>query len=213
VAALTTAEFSRLVLAASPEPLSECTIAALETHYRLLLRWSRQSSLVGPGTLDDAVEAHYGESLAALPLIGDANGKTIVDIGSGAGFPGFVIAAARPAARVVLVEARERKWSFLKAVAREVGLPIECVLGTVERSLPEGFPSRVDYVTLRALKLSPHAWQSLLRTLTEHARVLIWAGREEPPVPPALRVRRESPLPKSRWKRILELERVAPSDG
>ena len=66
-------------------------------HYRFLLRWNRQTSLVGPGTIDEAVETHYGESLAALPLLGDAEGKTIVDIGSGAGFPGFVLAAARPA--------------------------------------------------------------------------------------------------------------------
>jgi 16S rRNA (guanine527-N7)-methyltransferase len=210
VPALTAAEFSRLVRAASPEALSDRIVAALDSHYRLLLRWNRQTSLVGPGSLEDAVEAHYGESLAALPLIGDAIGKTIVDVGSGAGFPGLVLAVARPAARTVLVEARERKWSFLKAVALELGMPIECVLGTVDRSLPKTFPPRVDYVTLRALKLSSHAWQRLLSTLAEDGRVLIWAGRDEPPVPPTLSVRRELPLPKARWKRILELERVAP---
>jgi 16S rRNA (guanine527-N7)-methyltransferase len=164
--------------------------------------------LVGSGTLDDAVETHYGESLAALPLLGDACGKTIVDIGSGAGFPGFVLAAARREAHFVLVEARERKWSFLKVVAAATGVPFESVLGTLERSLPLGFPPRVDYVTLRALKLSPHAWQTLSHTLAENARVLIWAGREEPQLPPTLRVARTLPLPSSRWKRILELERV-----
>jgi 16S rRNA (guanine527-N7)-methyltransferase len=188
--------------------LSDRVVAALETHYRALLRWNQHTSLVGPGTLTNAVEDHYGESLAALPLLPETRGKTIVDIGSGGGFPGFVLAAVRPEARLVLVEARERKWSFLKTVGLESGVALDCVLGTVARSLPKGFPARVDYVTLRALKLSPPAWKSLLRTLAEDARVLIWAGREAPPTPPGLRVARELSLPGSRWKRILELERL-----
>jgi 16S rRNA (guanine527-N7)-methyltransferase len=162
--------------------------------------------LVGPGTIDDAVETHYGESLGALPLIDVSAGKTLVDIGSGAGFPGFVLAAARPGMRAVLLEARERKWSFLKAIALETAVSIECVMGTLDRSLPKGFPPRVDYVTLRALKLSPRAWQTLLHSLTEKARVLIWAGREEPPLPAALRITRSLSLPGSHSKRILELE-------
>ncbi len=203
---LTPAEFEERLAACSPEPLTAATTAALLTHYRLLLRWNRQTSLVGPGTIDGAVETHYGESLAALPLLRDAEGKTIVDIGSGAGFPGFVLAAARPGARLVLVEARERKWSFLKAVALETALSIECVLGTLDRSLPKGFPPRVDCVTLRALKLSPRAWQTLSHTLVEGSRVLIWAGREEPPIPPTLRIRRSLALPGSHSKRIVELE-------
>ena len=204
---LSPAEFSRRLRAVSPEPLSERTVDALAAHYRILLRWNRQVSLVGPGTLESAVETHYGESLAALPMLGDVRDRTIVDIGSGAGFPGFVLAAARPDARLVLVEARERKWSFLKAVALESGLSFDCVLGTVDRSLPNGFPPRVDYVTLRALKLSMHAWESLSRPLAEDARVLIWAGREAPSIPPSWRVSRELPLAASHSKRILELER------
>ena len=203
---LTPAEFENRLRACSPEPLDAKTVSALHAHYRLLLRWNRQTSLVGPGTIDDAVETHYGESLAALPLIGAAEGKTIVDLGSGAGFPGFVLAAARPGARSVLVEARERKWSFLKAIALETALPVECVLGTLDRSLPKGFPPRVDYVTLRALKLPPRAWQTLLRTLAEKARVLIWATREDPSIPAPLRIARSLALPGSHSKRILELE-------
>jgi 16S rRNA (guanine527-N7)-methyltransferase len=206
VSELTAAEFERRLQACSPERLTAATVSALYAHYRQLLRWNRQTSLVGPGTIEDAVETHYGESLAALPLLGASEARTIVDLGSGAGFPGFVLAAARPGARSVLVEARERKWSFLKAVALETRLPIECVLGTLDRSLPKGFPPRVNYVTLRALKLSPRAWETLLRTLAENARVLIWAAREEPSIPASLRVTRSLPLPGSHSKRILELE-------
>ena len=203
-------EFQRRIQARSPEPLGPGTVAALHTHYRLLLRWNERTSLVGPGTIADAPEVHYGESLAALSLLGDLGDKTVVDIGSGAGFPGFVIAAARPAAHVALVEARERKWSFLKTVATESGVAAECVLGTVDRSLPEGFPGRVHYATLRALKLSARAWQALLANLAPEGRVLIWAGLEPPEIPPALSLSRILELPQTRSKRILELVR---SDG
>ena len=200
-------EFERRIQARSPEPLGAGTVAALHLHYRLLLRWNEQTSLVGPGTIDEAAEIHYGESLAGLPLLGDMAGRTVVDIGSGAGFPGFVLAAARPAAHVALVEARERKWSFLKAVASESGLAVDCVLGTVDRSLPKGFPGRIDYVTLRALKLSARAWQSVLSSLAPNGRVLIWAGLEPPGFPPALCISRTVEIPQTRSKRILELVR------
>jgi 16S rRNA (guanine527-N7)-methyltransferase len=198
--------FSARVQACSPEVLSHGCVEALYAHYRQLLRWNERISLVGPGTLEGAVELHYGESLAALPLLPPVSGRVQVDVGSGAGFPGFVLAAARPEARTFLVEARERKWSFLKAAILESRIDAECLLGTVDRSLPTGFPARIDCLTLRALKLATRAWESLLPRIAEGGRVLVWAGREDPALPAQLRARREVPLAGSRWKRILVLE-------
>jgi 16S rRNA (guanine527-N7)-methyltransferase len=165
--------------------------------------------LVGPGTLDTALDVHYGECLAALPLLPATDGESaLVDVGSGAGFPGFVLAAARPGLRVTLVESRERKWSFLKAAALESGVRIDCLLGTVDRSLPPGLPERIDVVTLRALRLPARAWQALASRLSDNARVLVWAGREDPEVPSWLRAQRQLGQPGSQWKRILELQRA-----
>ena len=206
------AEFEERLQSQSPEPLDASVLAALHAHYRLLVRWNERTSLIGPGTLDVAVDVHYGESLAALPLIPHAGPRTLVDIGSGAGFPGFVLAVARPNLRGVLVEARERKWSFLKAIAAETGIAVECLLGTVDRSLPKGFPGRVDYVSLRALTLPPRAWQALSPSLAERARALIWAGREDPQLPAGSRITRSVAVPGSRWKRILVVERAG-ADG
>lgn len=204
---LAAVEFEHRLRACSPEPLGDSTVAALYVHYRLLLRWNQRTSLIGPGTIEDLVEVHYGESLAALPLLGRLEGETLVDVGSGAGFPGVVLAAARPRARLVLVEAKQRKWSFLKAVALETGLRFECLLGSLDRCLPKGFPARVDYVTLRALKLPARGWRALLPSLAEGARILVWAGREDPEIPSTLRIGCSVGLPGTRWKRILELER------
>ena len=203
------AEFSRRLQACSPEHLSNATLVALHTHYRLLLKWNERFSLVGPGTLADAIELHYGESLAALPLLSTTSRGTLVDIGSGAGFPGFVLAVARPALRAIFVEPRERKWAFLKRAASESGIAAECLLGDVDRAVPPGFPERAEWVTLRALKLPERAWEMVSSHLSNDGRVLVWAGREEPVIPrEKLRVVRSVPLAGTRWKRILELVKL-----
>ena len=103
--------FTERLRACAGEPLPERVSAALWAHYEELRRWNERISLVGPGTADEVVERHYGEALAALPLLGDA--ASLLDVGSGAGFPGFVLAAARPALEVTLVEAQPAQVGLL----------------------------------------------------------------------------------------------------
>src|SRR5438132_9440850 len=109
--ALTVEAFAAELLAHQPEPLSEAVVSALFAHYEELRRWAPRLALVGPGTAREVVARHFGESLAAVPHLPAAAGR-LVDVGSGAGFPGLVLAAARPSWTVTLVEARERKWAF-----------------------------------------------------------------------------------------------------
>lgn len=128
--------FADQLRAGSAADLGGATIDALFAHYELLRRWNRRLSLVGPGTADEMVTRHYGEALAALPLLDTqqpddlfladsqstgstrARARSLVDVGSGAGFPGFVLAVASPELNVVLTEARSRKWSFLRSAIR-----------------------------------------------------------------------------------------------
>lgn len=207
--ALEHAEFGHRLEAFSSESLAPSAVAGLHRHYRLLVKWNAHTSLVGPGTLEQAPELHYGEAIAALALLPAATPGVLTDVGSGAGFPGLVLAAARPNLRVVLVEARQRKWAFLKAAVRETGIPAECLLGTIDRRTPPGLPERMDWITLRALKLAPAAWRTLVERLAPEGRVLLWAGREQPAIPgEILKVVRTVSIPGSRWKRILELGRA-----
>src|ERR1700733_306483 len=98
----------------SLEPLLPVAIDAIYAHYQELLRWNRTLALIGPAASPQEIVArHYGESLAALPLI-PREAEQGLDIGSGAGFPGQILCAARFGLRFTLAEARERKWSFLK---------------------------------------------------------------------------------------------------
>jgi 16S rRNA (guanine527-N7)-methyltransferase len=95
--------------------LSVDQLARLERHYELLLRWNKTLNLTRIRDVEEAVRFHYCESLflgKALP----AGTQRIVDVGSGAGFPGFPVAVLRPEFTVDLVESHQRKAVFLHEV-------------------------------------------------------------------------------------------------
>ena len=73
--------FARRLRLAAPEALPNVTVEALWAHYELLREWGRGMSLIGPGTEAEAVERHYGESLAALGWIDPARHARLLDIG------------------------------------------------------------------------------------------------------------------------------------
>jgi 16S rRNA (guanine527-N7)-methyltransferase len=129
-------------------------------------------------------------------------------VGSGAGFPGLVLAAARPAWQVTLVEARERKWAFLQAAARRAGLSCRCLNATVGALLPPGLPDAYEAVTVRALRLPPPVLAALAERLTPNGCLLLWVGAQPPTLPAGLAVAGERPLPGSLARRVLRLERA-----
>ena len=89
-------------------------------HFTLLLQeWNRVHNLTGAKT----VEAIYGNIIDSLyPLVFIARPKSLLDVGTGAGFPGFVLAAALPETEVVLAEPLKKRVTFLKYAAIDIGL-------------------------------------------------------------------------------------------
>jgi 16S rRNA (guanine(527)-N(7))-methyltransferase RsmG len=203
-------DFGRRLEARGPDVSRETVPAALADtlyrHYLELRRWNPRLSLVGPGTAEDVVERHYGESLAALPaLSGLRAGATLVDVGSGAGFPGLVLAAARPDLEVFLVEPRQRKWSFLMAATQRCGLSCRCVNARVGATLPEDLPLRIDALTCRGLRLPADALAPLIGRMPLGGRWLAWSGIAPPEMPG---MRRSTTIPLlGRERRLVVLER------
>lgn len=197
-------EFAKRLAKLSPEPLGGRAVEALYAHYEELGRWNRRLALIGPGTAGEILARHYGEALAALPLIPE-NLRAAVDIGSGAGFPGLVLAAARPGLAMTLVEAREKKWSFLLAAARRASLPCPCLNARVQLPLPAGLPDSIDLVTARALKLDPETLAALAARLSPEGRILFWVGANDPELPPELIPAGSVRLEGSEKRRILEV--------
>lgn len=172
------AAFSEALRSTAEPRLSQAMLRALHAHYSELRRWSATTSLIGPGTVEQALERHYTESLEGLALVGPEP-RNLVDVGSGGGFPGFVLAAGlAPTTKAYLVESRQRKVAFLQSAARRAGLEVICVHGRVGESLPPGLPTRIDLITLRAVRLSSAAWRALVGRLSKGGRILCWTGRK-----------------------------------
>lgn len=130
------------------------TLERLEIHRRLLAEWSERMNLVGPKERDLYWSRHALDSAQLLRLAPDA--KRWIDLGSGAGFPGIVIAcflAGAPGAAVHLVESTGKKARFLEEVARAASLPVKVFNMRVE-DFGAG-PQRYDVVTARALAPLP----------------------------------------------------------
>ena len=200
---LTRQEFSLRLRNAVSTPLTEESLDRLWIHYRELSRWNRRLSLIGPGTLSDPIQRHYAESLAGLELIGSGD-RTIVDIGSGAGFPGWVVAAACADRDVTLVESRGRKWTFVSQVCQKAALPCHCLNARVTAALPEGFPPQVDLVLMRAVRLSEKELSAVVSGLSRRGRLLLWSGKNAPETVVGMEMGRSLEIEGSQSRRIVE---------
>lgn len=190
----------------------EAALPALYAHYQELARWNRRLGLIGPGTTDEVVERHYVESMRALPLI-PPGGGSLLDLGSGAGFPGFVLAACRPDLQLTLVEARERKWAFLEAACRRAALPTQCLNVRVRLPLPVGLPERIHVVTSRALRLERPLLSAIAARLTADGVILLWTAERRPAFPPELKLEAAHSLGDGTSRQILLLRPTTRRDA
>ena len=128
--------------------VSRETWSQLETLVELLAKWQKAINLVGRSTLDDVWTRHVLDSGQLAPLI-PASADSLVDLGSGAGFPGLVLTTLRPDLAITLIEADARKAAFLGEAARHMGLakPPKVMVGRIESVPTVG----ADVVTARAL--------------------------------------------------------------
>jgi len=120
-------------------------MARLETYLRLLERWQKSINLVGGRSLADSWRRHFLDSAQLLPLLPKGT-QSLVDLGSGAGFPGLVLGILG-VPQVYLVESDSRKCAFLREAARETGVSVEIHTARIENLTP--WP--VDVVVSRAL--------------------------------------------------------------
>jgi 16S rRNA (guanine527-N7)-methyltransferase len=107
---------------AAEAALSDAARRAIDDHVRLLLAWNEAINLSGirePGAI--ALE-HVLDSLTALPLLRRAGVDELVDLGSGAGYPGLPLAAALPARRALLVDSVAKKARFIETAVQATGL-------------------------------------------------------------------------------------------
>lgn len=145
----------------------------LDIYLRELRRWQRAVNLVAASTLDEAWDRHVEDCLQLMEI--EPGPGSWVDLGSGGGLPGLVIAAARPAQPVTLVESDARKCAFLRHVARAMAVSVDIREGRIEAVAPMLATPRV--VTARALAPLDELLAYAQPMLTEGAVGLFPKGR------------------------------------
>ncbi|HTP28470.1 MAG TPA: 16S rRNA (guanine(527)-N(7))-methyltransferase RsmG [Anaeromyxobacteraceae bacterium] len=189
------------------QPLSPETISELFGHYELLLRWNKTLNLTSIAGLEEAVLRHYCESLFVgihLPT----NPVSILDLGSGGGFPGIPMAILRPDCRFTLAESHQRKAVFLREATRHLSSirVVACRAEEIEGSF--------EWLVSRAVK-----WPEVLKIAVPAAAVrrfrtvALLMGQEDAAdvvVQPNFAWREPIPLP---WghRRVLVLGQTASS--
>jgi 16S rRNA (guanine527-N7)-methyltransferase len=125
--------------------VSRETLARLKAYADMLVDWNARHNLVAKSTLPDLWQRHMWDSAQLAALI-PAQARSLADLGSGAGFPGLVLAAMRPDLSVTLHEATTKKCAFLQAAAERMALHV-----TIENARMEDLPRQAfNVVTARA---------------------------------------------------------------
>jgi 16S rRNA (guanine527-N7)-methyltransferase len=188
-------------------PLSATQLDQVSTYVQLLLRWNEKMNLTAIRDEKSIVTRHFGESFfAAQALIaGGADGLRIVDVGSGAGFPGLPMKLWAPTVELTLVESVQKKATFLREVIRTLGLRSATVFGDRAERFPSG---SADLVTLRAVELFGAVLPVASRMVAPGGRLALLIGADESGQVPVLETgfqwqdARAIPLSAARWLRV-----------
>jgi len=188
-----------------PEPL----FGQLATYLELLLKWNARTNLTAIREPEEIVRRHFGESLFAGQHLGSNLGgnlggnlgdsATLLDFGSGAGFPGLPIQLLRPELQVTLAESQNKKSTFLREVVRTLGLKTEVWAGRVE-AMPAA--RMFDVVALRAVDNMEAALAAASVRAARRLAILA-SARQSPPDLPGFSLESEVVVPGAADLRLL----------
>jgi len=173
-----------LGLSLSPRQMQQLAI-----HFALLLQWNEKMSLTSLRRPEQVATRHFEESLflaAVLPLERLPAQGLLVDVGSGAGFPGLPLKVAWPQLPAILLEPNRKKAAFLKEVIRQSGLRNVTVrterLAEAQRPDQETgqcLAGRAALATMRAVGLTNDLLADLLQLLAPSGRVALFLGEKD----------------------------------
>ncbi|MEM8921252.1 MAG: 16S rRNA (guanine(527)-N(7))-methyltransferase RsmG, partial [Pseudomonadota bacterium] len=148
----------------------------LAAYVGLLDRWRVRHNLIGPEERGRLFRRHIYDSLQLLSFV-SPGATRVLDLGSGAGFPGLVLACAladRLGFEMSLVESNVKKASFLRAAAREAKAPVRVLNQRITDVSRETF----DHVTARALAPLPRLFDHVTDFLSQEASAILLKGRD-----------------------------------
>jgi 16S rRNA (guanine527-N7)-methyltransferase len=174
-------QISRLLQPFVREPLSALQLGQISTYIDLLLRWNERINLTAVRDQESIVTRHFGESLFAAQILlppGNPSGSplTVLDIGSGAGFPGIPIKLWAPDVSLTLIESTQKKATFLREVIRSLGLTGASVFADRAQVYPG---DSADLVTVRAVERFTAILPIASRLVAQKGRLALLIGAAE----------------------------------
>lgn len=164
--------------------LESDALAQFETYLEILLKWNARTNLTAVREPGEIIRRHFLECIQCARALPENCERTLLDFGSGAGFPGIPIAICRPELRVTLAESQRKKAAFLREAARILALNAEVWDGRVE-DMVEG--RKFGIVTLRAVdKMEAACEVAFRRVLTGGWIVVFGTERTEAGIKAAL---------------------------
>ncbi|MCI0583668.1 MAG: 16S rRNA (guanine(527)-N(7))-methyltransferase RsmG [Chloroflexi bacterium] len=164
-------------------PLMPEARSAIDGHVRLLLAWNAAINLTAITDPAEVALRHVADSLAATDAIRSGPHATLLDLGSGGGYPGLPLAAVLPETRVLLVDSTAKKVAFLDAARRALGLAVRVEVAAARaeslRRPPGPVPGRDvgsgwDVVTARAVGPLADLIELALPLLATGGRLVAW---------------------------------------
>ncbi len=160
-----------------PHVADAATREGLAAFACLLESWSRRHNLVSFASREELVDRHIRDALAGESMLPAAPGR-LLDVGSGAGFPGVPLLIARRDWQGTLLEPRRKRWTFLRHLIRELGLPAEATCARF-RDFDPGPGCTFDRVVSRALSVDRGFLDWARGILGPTGRLLLWTTEAE----------------------------------
>ena len=134
--------------------LSPDQLEQFETYYAMLADWNTRVNLTAITAPEDVAKKHFLDSLAAAPYL--MTGASVVDVGTGAGFPGLPLLILRPDLQVTLIDSLQKRLVFLEAVLKALGLKATLVHARAEDAGQNPlYRERFDAALTRAVSALP----------------------------------------------------------
>ena len=150
----------------------------LESYLRLLLDWNSRMDLTADTEEEEILNRHFLDSLAILRSDIIQPDAQLIDVGTGAGFPGMVLAMARPDLKITLMDAQQKRLNFLEEVRKEVGISnVELVhMRAEDGGRDPRYRERFDIAAARALAPMNILCEFLLPFVRTGGYALCWKG-------------------------------------
>ncbi len=118
-------------------PLDETALRRFHRYYELLTEWNAVMNLTAISGEEDTARLHFLDCAALAELL-DLSGKRVIDVGTGAGFPGMVLKILRPETELTLLDSLDKRLRFLSTVCGELGFAdVQCLHARAEEAPPE----------------------------------------------------------------------------